>query len=207
MSSIASHSKRRQRRHRNNNRTFLYWMIGASVVVVIALVAVFSRANQGVPTPANAVASQPLDESTLLPLADPVSPIHGFHDMPRIPRGPIPTRAVEPGAPQANVDLPLTYWDWGLIPRRPPVQQTFPIQNTGTEPLLITKVVTSCGCTTADLSASIIPPGKRADLVVTFDPDYHKDAVGPVTRIVWLETNDPDMPLIEIRADANVMAN
>ncbi len=147
-----------------------------------------------------------MDASTLLPLADPVNPIHGFHDMPRIPNGPIPTQTVADGAPRAQVDLPLTFWDWGKIPPKPPVQQTFPIQNTGDQPLLITSVVTSCGCTTADLSSSVIPPGTRADVVVTFDPDYHKNTFGPVTRIVWLKTNDPAMPLVELRADANVVA-
>jgi thioredoxin reductase len=43
------------------------------------------------------------------------------------------------------------------------------------------------------LSSSVIPPGTRADLTVVFDLDYH-DTEGPVTRVVWLETNDPDQP-------------
>ncbi len=69
--------------------------------------------------------------------------------------------------------------------------------------LEISSVVTSCGCTTANLSSSVISPGTRADLTVVFDPDYH-DTVGPVTRVVWLETNDPDQPVVEVGFDANV---
>ena len=65
-------------------------------------------------------------------------------------------------------------------------------------------MVTSCGCTTAELSSSVIPAGQRADLVVTFDPNFHETS-GPVTRLVWLETNDPDMPVVELRLDANVL--
>lgn len=83
------------------------------------------------------------------------------------------------------------------------MSQIFSIQNTGTEALEISSVVTSCGCTTAHLSSSVIAPGTRADLTVVFDPDYH-DTEGPVTQVVWLETNDPDQPVVEVGFTANV---
>jgi hypothetical protein len=201
MSSVSA--RKRRGKHKNSDRTFLY-ILAAFFLVVVAVIFFLNRPASPAPV-AGPPPAATFDESELLPLAEPVKPIHGFHDMPRIPQGPIPTRTVAENAPQANVDLPLTRWDWGTIPRKPPVSQNFPIQNTGTEPLVISNVVTSCGCTTADLSSSVIPPGQRADLLVTFDPDYHKDAVGPVTRIVWVETNDPDMPLLELRVDANVL--
>lgn len=150
------------------------------------------------------MAASAVDPATLLPLAAPVNPIVGGHDMNNMPdTSNIHPHALAVDASQPNANLPLLRWDWGTIPTIPPVAQTFPIQNTGNEPLLITSVVTSCGCTTASLSSSVIPPGQRADLKVTFDPNFHKTS-GPVTRLVWLRTNDPDLPLIEIRLDANV---
>lgn len=53
------------------------------------------------------------------------------------------------------------------------------------------------------LAGSVIPPGQRADLVVTFDPDFHK-TFGPVTRVIWIESNDPDTPVAEVRFEADV---
>jgi hypothetical protein len=150
------------------------------------------------------VAQPPIEAATLLPLAEPVNPIVGGHDMNNMPESWASyLHEVAANQPRPNVDLPLAIWNWGEIPAVPAVVQTFPIQNTGDEPLLITRVVTSCGCTTASLSSSVIPPGQRADLTVTFDPNFHA-TVGPVNRLVWLQTNDPDMPQVEIRVDANV---
>ena len=77
------------------------------------------------------------------------------------------------------------------------------MQNTGTAGLEISNLVTSCGCTVAELSSSVIPPGERADLAVTFDADYHPTS-GVVTRLVWFATNDPTQPWIEMRIDADV---
>ncbi len=77
------------------------------------------------------------------------------------------------------------------------------MQNTGDADLEIRNLVTSCGCTTANLSASIIPPGRRADLTVTFDPDFHVTK-GGVVRLVWFATNDPTQPWIEVRIEADV---
>jgi hypothetical protein len=199
MSAISSRSRSKRA---GSDRSLLYLFAGFTVLVVLAIVALSVISNQprtDVPPAAAAVL-----EAELLPLAEPIDPIYGFHDMPNIPQSMPQGRTVPTGTPQPNVDLPLMRWDWGTIPARPPVSQTFPIQNKGDEPLLVSKVVTSCGCTVANLTSSVIPAGQRADLVVTFDPAYHETS-GPVTRIVWVETNDPDTPLFELRLDANVL--
>lgn len=191
-----------QRKQRRTDRFFQLSLIITTVIIVAVLIGLNYLGNRPRVAP-EAGTTFSLEPAGLLPLTDPVAPIHGFHDMPRIPNGPVPTRQVPADEPQPNIDLPVLRWDWGLIPRKPVVQVAFPIQNTGTNPLLITSVVTSCGCTTADLSSSLIPPGTRADLLVVFDPNFHETS-GLVTRIIWLETNDPDMPQVELRLDANV---
>jgi hypothetical protein len=203
---MSSASVQKQRvKQRRKDRQFIAWLVGGSLVVFLLLAALAWQGNRPGSTPEalDATASSALDESTLLPLAKPIRPIAGFHDMKRLPNGPVPTGVVQAGVARPNVDLPLAKWNWGTIPRIPTVQQSFPIQNTGNKTLVISSVVTSCGCTTAELSSSVIPPGERADLVVVFDPDYHETS-GPVTRLIWLETNDPETPLVELKADANV---
>lgn len=179
-----------------SNRLFVVAIAAMTLVVVGALVTLNWLGSQPRINPTATV-----DASALLPLAVPVAPIHGIHDMQNLPQ--LPAQSQAANLPQANVDLPLLRWDWGTIPRQSVATQTFPIQNTGTQPLRIIRVATSCGCATADLSASLIPAGQRADLTVIFDPNFH-DTSGPVTRLVWLETNDPDMPVVELRLDAVV---
>ena len=203
---MSSQTLRTKRRSQHGfDRTFLAALIGATLLIIAAVIGLTAFGSRpATPATAEATDSAALAGADLLPLAEPVAPIKGFHDMNHLPGAPVPTQPVADGASRAKVDLPLSRWDWGTIPRTPPVTQTFPIQNTGDKPLLIASVVTSCGCTTADLTSSVIPPGQRADLVMTFDPDFHETS-GPVTRLVWLETNDPEMPLVELRADANVL--
>jgi len=188
----------KNRQQRKTDRMFTLVISALTILIVGTVVALNWLGNQPRIDPAVIV-----DASSLLPLAVPVAPIHGIHDMQNLPQLPAQGHPQAADVPQANVDLPLLRWDWGTIPRQPVVFQTFPIQNTGNQPLLITSVVTSCGCTTADLSASLIPAGQRADLTVIFDPDFHVTS-GPVTRLVWLETNDPDLPVVELRMDAVV---
>jgi Protein of unknown function (DUF1573) len=186
---------------RLNDRNVILVMIGITVLI-LGVVALLSRTASRSAAPVEAATA--VDTSALLPLAAPVNPVVGGHDMNNMPdSSKIHPHTLAAGEPQPNVDLPLARWDWGTIPAIPSVAQTFPIQNNGNEPLLITSVVTSCGCTIASLSSSVIPPGQRADLKVVFDPNFH-ETVGPVTRLIWLQTNDPDQPLIEVRLDANV---
>jgi hypothetical protein len=101
------------------------------------------------------------------------------------------------------VDLPSQSHDFGRISRYRNVSHIFVVQNVGTSDLIISDLVTSCGCTTAELSSSVIPPGHRADLRVTFDPDFH-EVRGNVVRLVWFATNDPAHPWVELRITANV---
>jgi hypothetical protein len=145
-----------------------------------------------------------LEVDELLPLAEPINPIEGWHDMSNLPDPNQPGRNVPADQPQPNVDVPVSEYDFGAIPPGPGyVSQIFYIQNTGTEVLEISNVTTSCGCTRANLSSSVIPPGTRAELMAIFDPDFH-DAKGPVKRVIWLETNDPDWPMVEVSFTANV---
>ena len=51
-----------------------------------------------------------------------------------------------------------------------PVTHVFKIKNTGEVPLVVTKVVASCGCTSPDWTKEPIAPGKNGEIKVTFDP-------------------------------------
>lgn len=108
------------------------------------------------------------------------------------------------GAPRIVV-TPASY-DFGQVPPDRVSEASFTVTNAGTAPLIIESITTSCGCTQASISSQTIPPGESAQLDVTFDPLVHPDATGPMFRVVYLASNDPEQPetQIELRMDVVV---
>ncbi|MDR3193848.1 MAG: DUF1573 domain-containing protein [Tannerella sp.] len=51
-----------------------------------------------------------------------------------------------------------------------PVSHTFTVLNNGELPLVISKVVASCGCTTPEWTKEPIAPGKTGEIKATYDP-------------------------------------
>ena len=105
--------------------------------------------------------------------------------------------------------------DLGTVRQQNGVVTTeFTIKNDGKSDLVIDKLSSSCGCTSASLvyqgtegprfymaghghdnpDASwqeIIAPGNEAIVKVYYDPTVHPDLTGPVTRTVSVHSNDP----------------
>lgn len=108
------------------------------------------------------------------------------------------------GTPRVEV-VPASY-DFGQVGSEP-VTTVFAVRNEGGGPLQIESVTTSCGCTTAQLSADSIAPGQAADLTVTFDPQAHPGSVGKFVRFVYLRTNDPQAAEVEVQITADVTDN
>lgn len=79
--------------------------------------------------------------------------------------------AVAQGQKGAVISAPKTDHDFGTIKEAGgKVSCTFVIKNTGTAPLVLTRVSPSCGCTTPEYSTEPIAPGKEGKIVVTFNP-------------------------------------
>lgn len=71
----------------------------------------------------------------------------------------------------ANIVAIQSEHDFGTIKEaNGKVTHTFVVKNTGTTPLVITRIVPACGCTTPEYSSEPIAPGKERKIVVTFDP-------------------------------------
>jgi len=184
--------------HRGTNP--LIW-VGGVLAIIVLLVSVNVLRSSVLAEPPVTSRSEPIAD--LLPLAEAKRPLKGGHDMRRIPaQTPAPQPATE-GVDLPVLDLPSESHDFGQVAKQPDVAHVFAVQNRGTADLVIQNLVTSCGCTTAQLSGSVIPPGQRADLTVVFDPDFHLTE-GEVVRLVWFATNDPTQPWVEIRLTAEV---
>jgi len=68
-------------------------------------------------------------------------------------------------------------YDFGNIKEADgPVTYIFNIKNEGEVPLVVTKVVASCGCTTPDWTKEPIAQGKTGEIKVTFDPTGRPNA-------------------------------
>lgn len=130
----------------------------------------------------------------------PILAVHEMGEGPAIPFLP-------KGEAQPHITIPEPSYDFGTIGAKDVVEQTFVIRNTGEAPLTISRAYTTCGCTTAEISASVIPPGSVATVKVIFDAGFH-DAVGQtVRRGLIIENNDPEKPQAEIWIQAKVTSS
>ena len=106
------------------------------------------------------------------------------------------------GSPR--VELSASFYDFGVVSAQVQAHHDFLIINRGSAPLVISQAYTTCGCTTADLTASLIPPGKAARAAITFDAGLHTSPGQTVRRGLILQTNDPEHPEVEIWVQARV---
>lgn len=149
-------------------------------------------------------------------------------------KAPARSPAAAPNPSQTNLSSVLTTsesdFDFGTVSiKAGNASHNYKIKNTSDKPLTITKIYTSCMCTTATLvrggpatssgrigpfgmpGHGIIPkisesfaPGEEAQVEVVFDPAAHgPSGVGRIYRIVYLETKEGS-PL-ELRFTAEVI--
>lgn len=93
-----------------------------------------------------------------------------------------------------QIELSATEHDFGTIANTKAVTHVFEVRNVGRGKLEIAGVSTSCGCTTAGVDKRQLAPGETAKLEVTYDPQAHGGAVGRFMRMVYIRSDDPDVP-------------
>ncbi len=128
------------------------------------------------------------------------SMIRATHEM----GGGAPIPFLPKDGPQPNVMVDEAFYDFGRIGAKDVVTRTFVVRNDGDAPLTISRAYTTCGCTTAEVSADVIPPGKAVTVEFRFDAGFHDSAGQTVRRGVILENNDPDQPQTELWVQAEV---
>lgn len=128
-------------------------------------------------------------------------PLYGKHEM-----GPsnVQIPFLPADGPQPKLVLPHDRWSFGSVGPTEVVEHTFALKNEGEAPLTVSRIYTTCGCTTAELSARVIPPGKVALLRMIFDAGYHDTRGQTVQRGVVIESNDPAHSEAVVWADASV---
>src|SRR6185503_7008189 len=102
----------------------------------------------------------------------------------------------------ARIAVDNADFNFGRVPNDRAVEHVFKVSNTGTKPLVITRVQTSCGCTAAMMESSVIDPGKSGKLRVSFNPHNQKQTV---TRTISVYSNDPVDSVLQLKVSATVV--
>ncbi len=76
--------------------------------------------------------------------------------------------------------------DFGDIAQGDKVNYTFKFENSGTEPLILSNVLTTCGCTATSWPREPIAPGENGDIAVSFNS---AGKMGKQNKVVTVVSN------------------
>ena len=76
--------------------------------------------------------------------------------------------------------------DFGDITQGEKVEYVFKFKNTGTQPLVISDVVTTCSCTAKQWSKDPVMPGKTGQITVSFDSS---SKMGIQNKVITVQSN------------------
>lgn len=76
--------------------------------------------------------------------------------------------------------------DFGIVTQKSSLEHIFQLRNTGSAPLEVASVETSCGCTSTLLSDKVLQPGQAGELKVGFESGSME---GPFRKKVTVHTN------------------
>jgi hypothetical protein len=69
----------------------------------------------------------------------------------------------------SNLKLSESSINFGNIKEGPPVEKEIILTNKGNNTITITNTITSCACTTVELSKTSLEPGEHAELLITYN--------------------------------------
>ncbi len=98
---------------------------------------------------------------------------------------------------------PDPVFDFGEQDNEGKVVHDFVIKNAGDEPLEISEVKTTCGCTVAKPEVNTLAPGEETKVGVTFNL---KGKQGPQTKKITVLTNDPETPQYYLELKGTALA-
>jgi hypothetical protein len=86
---------------------------------------------------------------------------------------------------------------------------SFTLTNFTPTPLKITRVSTSCGCTSADVEEKELEAYETTIVNVSFNPAVHDsdNDLGDIVRTIFIQTDSPDFERITAEITAHVVKN
>lgn len=92
-------------------------------------------------------------------------------------------------------------FDFGDITQGDKVEHVFSFENTGVEPLIITNVQTTCGCTAPEWSRDPIIPGQKSSIKVVFNSAGKN---GRQNKVITILSNAAS-PNNQVRITTNIL--
>jgi len=104
----------------------------------------------------------------------------------------------------AKIEFKSETVDYGEITKGSDGVRTFEFTNTGTAPLIISKVSSSCGCTIPKKPEAPILPGKTGEIQVKYDTNR----VGPIRKAITVISNaDTPTKVLKIKGEIKAAAS
>jgi hypothetical protein len=100
------------------------------------------------------------------------------------------------------ITLDKSTFDFGDITQGDKVEHVFKFTNTGNEPLIITNVQISCGCTTPQWPREPIPPGGKGDITIGFNS---AGKMGKQNKVLPIQSNAVNSEEAKITFTTNVL--
>ncbi|MDR0498351.1 MAG: DUF1573 domain-containing protein [Holophagales bacterium] len=105
-------------------------------------------------------------------------------------------------APTPAISFEKKHHNFGKIFQDKKVSYKYKVKNSGSAPLHIIDVLTSCGCTYTVTGQRQIPPGESTFIEVQFDPT---GIIGAIHKSVEVISNDPSSPNTQLTFEAGVI--
>ena len=103
--------------------------------------------------------------------------------------------------PGPQITIEEVSFNFGDIQQGDKVEHTFAFENTGTAPLILTNVQTTCGCTVPKWPREPIPPGEKAEIIVKFDSSGKMGKVNKVVKII----SNAVTPISQVTITTNIL--
>ena len=104
---------------------------------------------------------------------------------------------------QAEITFETDVIDYGTIKKGDDGLREFKFTNTGSSPLFITQVRSSCGCTIPKKPKAPILPGEKGEIQVKYDTNR----LGVFRKTITINTNVANASIIALKIKGNVLAN
>ncbi len=93
--------------------------------------------------------------------------------------------------PQAKLSFAESVYEFGDITQGDRVEHVFSYTNTGTQPLILSNVQTTCGCTATNWSREPLAPGASGTITVNFNS---AGKIGMQNKVVTITSNAVNNP-------------
>jgi hypothetical protein len=101
---------------------------------------------------------------------------------------------------QAKIEFKTDTIDYGTIEKGANGVRVFEFTNTGNEPLIISKVNSSCGCTVPKKPEGPIQPGQTGEIEVKYDTNR----VNPIRKTITVISN-AETPTVALKIKGEVI--